>query len=148
MESETKVRWWWNLPIILLIGVLVPLGVRSLITDDNRYGWGTFSKQVVFRVNYYWLTEDGDKIMYNPGRELSGKVRNKLKRSGSTRYSTGALKSWVNNYTRYTYLNKRPNPDFKSFRAEIYYKINSLQGFHFREGSNELIIEYPTHSGE
>ena len=144
MEKKNNIKWWWNIPIILLIGILVPLGIRSIATDDNRYGWGTFSKQTSFRVNYYWVKNNGKKISYRPGKELSGKVRKKLARRGSTRYSKGALESWINNYTRYIYLNKPHSEDFVSFRAEIKYKINSTQSTLSDQGSeNLMVIEYP-----
>jgi len=144
MENVSKIKWWWNIPIILLIGILVPLGVRSFITDDNRYGWGTFSKQVVFNINYYWIMENGDKIRYRPGKELSGRVRNKIKRNGTTRYSSGALISWVNNYTRYVYLQRSRGTEAESINAEILYKINS-NNFSQIDGKkvNKVIIKYP-----
>ncbi len=144
MEEKQKMKWWWNIPIILLIGILVPLGVRSVVTDDNRYGWGTFSKQVAFRVKYYWINENGEETRYKPGKELSGKVRKKLKKSGSTRYSDGALKSWINNYARFMYMNNKPRDEIKSFRAEVFYKINSrsVKG-RDRDKADVIVIEYP-----
>lgn len=144
MENVPKVKWWWNIPIILMIGILVPLGVRSVITDDNRYGWGTFSKQVVYKIKYYWIWENGDKIIHRPGKELSGRVRNKFKGNGITRYSSGALLSWVNNYTRYIYIQRGFEPYTKSFRAEILYKMNSKYiGRNNIKNVNRVIIEYP-----
>jgi len=144
MEEKQKTKWWWNIPIILLIGILVPLGVRSVVTDDNRYGWGTFSKQVAFRVNYYWINENGEETRYRPGKELSGKVRKKLKKGGSTRYSEGALKSWINNYARYMYMNNKTRDKIRSFRAKVYYKINtrSVKG-RDRDKADVIVIEYP-----
>lgn len=149
MEEKQKIRWWWNIPIILLIVILIPLGVRSVVTDDNRYGWGTFSKQVAFKVNYYWVKENGEKVRYKPGKELSGKVRKKLKRSGTTRYSDGALRSWIRNYTRYMYNNKKIDEDFNTFRAELLYRINSRLNFSKNnEGTTFVVIEYPEQPGD
>lgn len=149
MEQKQRIRWWWNIPIIFLIGILIPLGVRSVVTDDNRYGWGTFSKQVAFRVNYYWVSGEGKKIKYRPGKELSGKVRKKLKRSGTTRYSDGALRSWIRNYADYMYKNQNTGGEMKAFRAELLYRINS--GHYFSkgsEGTNFIVIEYPEQPGD
>jgi len=67
---------------------------------------------------------NGEETRYRPGKELSGKVRKKLKKSGSTRYSDGALKSWINNYARYMYMNNKPRDEIRSFRAEVEYVIN------------------------
>jgi len=149
MEKKQKINWWWNIPIFLLIGILVPLGVRSVVTDDNRYGWGTFSKQVAFNINYYWVNENGKKQRYTPGKELSGKVRKKLKKRGSTRYSDGALKSWVRNYTEFMYLNKKKDKSMSSFRAEVTYRVNSRSTT--KPGSSKadiIVIEYPEKSEE
>lgn len=144
MEEKQKMKWWWNIPIILLIGILVPLGVRSVVTDDNRYGWGTFSKQVAFKVNYYWINKNGKEKRYRPGKELSGKDRRKLNKGGSTRYSDGALKSWINNYARYMYMNNKPRYDIRSFRAELFYKFNtrSITSKNI-DNADVIIIEYP-----
>jgi len=144
MEEKQKMKWWWNIPIILLIGILVSLGVRSVVTDDNRYGWGTFSKQVAFRVNYYWINENGEEIRYRPGKELSGKSRRKLKKGGSTRYSDGALKSWIKNYARFMYMKNKPRDEIRSFRAEVFYKINSLSvTSRDSDKADVIVIEYP-----
>lgn len=145
MGKKQNIKWWWNIPIVLLIGILVPLGVRSVITDDNRFGWGTFSKQVAFRVNYYWVNDNGKKLKYNPGKELRGKVRKKLKKRGSTRYSDGALKSWIGNYTRYMYLQNKPGEEIVSFNAELLYKINTVNA-EFRSGEKpqKILITYPS----
>ncbi len=144
MEKKQNIKWWWNIPIILLIGLLVPLGIRSIVTDDNRFGWGTFSKQTTFNIKYYWITENEKKLRYKPGKELSGRVRRKIARRGSTRYSSGALESWVNNYTRFIYLNMPHGEDIKSFRAEVRYKINSIYTPGIEQSNkNLMVIEYP-----
>jgi hypothetical protein len=144
MEEKQKIKWWWNIPIILLVVILISLGIRSIVTAVNRYGWGTFSKQVAFRVNYYWINKDGEEKRYKPGKELSGKTRKKLKKAGSTRYSDGALKSWINNYVRFMYMNNKPSDDIRSFRAEVFYKVNtrSVKG-RDRDKADVIMIEYP-----
>jgi len=144
MKEKKKIKWWWNIPIILMIVILVSLGIRSIVTADNRYGWGTFSKQVAYKVNYYWINKNGKEKRYRPGKELSGKVRKKLIKGGSTRYSDGALKSWINNYARYMYQNNNSQGDIQSFRAELFYKINSKSIKNWdREKDGLVVIEYP-----
>ena len=142
MGSPVKVKWWWNIPIILLIGILISLGIRSIVTDDNRYGWGTFSKQVVYKIEYYWVYDDGRVQRYHPGKELKGKAKRELKRFGITRYSIGALKSWVNNYLEYLYENER-GKNIKTVRAFIFYTINKKKYISGDKNSNKLTIEYP-----
>ena len=149
MENKQNIKWWWNIPIILLVGILVSLGIRSIVTDDNRFGWGTFSKQTSFSINYYWVGKDGKRQRYLPGKEINGKVRKKLKRRGSTRYSVGALESWVNNYVRYMYLNNKVSEDTGSFLAVVRYRINSTnvpgKG---NTNVNQILIEYPSNAGD
>lgn len=132
------------MPIVLLIGILVPLGIRSVITDDNRYGWGTFSKQVVYKVEYYWIYDSGEEKIYQPGNELRGKAKKKLYKLGNTRNSLGALKSWVNNYLNFLYENK-PQDDIKTVRAKILYTINKNRKIKPSGTSQKLTLEYPVH---
>ena len=149
MENKQNIKWWWNIPIILLIGILVSLGIRSIVTDDNRFGWGTFSKQTSFSINYYWVGKDGKRQRYLPGKELNGKARKKLKRRGSTRYSVGALESWVNNYVRYMYLNNKVNENTGSFLAVVRYRINSTRVPGKRSNdAKQILIEYPSNTGD
>jgi len=142
MSDPVKVKWWWNIPIILILGTLVFLGIRSVVTDDNRYGWGTFSKQIVYKIDYYWVYDDGRSEKYYPGKELRGTATGKLKSFGNTRYSTGAVKSWVGNYLRYLYENK-PGEDIKSVRAHILYTVNKSRKIKPASNSPKLSLEYP-----
>ena len=142
MSTPAKVKWWWNIPIILLIGILVPLGVRSVVTDDNRYGWGTFSKQIVYEVEYYIVYDDGEIEKYLPGNELKGIARVKLNKFGNTRYSAGAMKSWVNNYLEYLYENIHDRK-IKTVRAEVLYTINQSRRIIPTVHNRKITLEYP-----
>lgn len=137
-------RWWWNIPIILLIGILVPLGIRSIVTGDNRYGWGTFSTQVNFELSYYWVMEDGSATPYKSGNELRGEARKKLKSGyNNTRYSLGAVRSWLEGYARYMYEH-RPNDDIKAFRAVCYYQLNvDARRRIDRSEERKIVVQYP-----
>jgi len=147
MKNETKVKWWWNLPVFFMIVLFVSLGIRSIVTDDNRYGWGTFSKQVVYEVDYFWVLDNGKRIRYFPGDELLKGSVEKLNSHGNTRYSIGAVKSWVNNYISYVYLNKKPGPEVTSFIAEVEYVINisRRKKWYTMEDDkiHKIVIEYP-----
>lgn len=109
-EASSSPRWYWNLPILLLFGILVPLCTRGLIADDGRYSWGTFSKQIVYLTHYRWILRgrDGDVYYVNHSHEgeLRGDARTHLggaPRVRNTRYSLGAVKSWLTGYCRYMY---------------------------------------------
>ena len=145
MKRKTPAKWWWNIPIVLLLAILIPLGIRSVITDDNRYGWGTFSKQTVFNIRYYLVYKDGSKKRFNPGLELRGNSK-KLRSGGHTRYSTGAVKSWVKSYVRYIY---KVNQSHEILRAEavIHYKENVSRRARIKKGYRTIFIQYPDQEG-
>lgn len=147
MNQNTKVKWWWNIPIVLMIGILMFLGFRSIITDDNRYGWGTFSKQVTYVVKYYWVDEDGTQFRYFPGNELRGEAKKKLLYKYNTRYSLGAVRSWTTNYAEYMYKNRNQRR-FNSFRAEVFYEINKSRRENIDTNkSKSFIVQFPLESG-
>ena len=147
LENETKAKWWWNIPIIFMILLFISLGIRSIITKDNRYGWGTFSQQIVYEVDYFWVLKSGERIRYIPGGELFYESKSKLDSHGNTRYSIGAVKSWVNNYVKYVYLNKKPGPEVISFMAEVEYakNVSRRQKWYTIEDDkiHKIVFEYP-----
>ncbi|MCG8587184.1 MAG: hypothetical protein MI757_20960 [Pirellulales bacterium] len=144
-------RWYWSLPIILLIGILVPLGIRGFVKDDSRYSWGTFSKQIIYHVEYHWVMRDPDGSLWTTRHwhddELRGEAAQHLEslpRRLNTRYSLGAVKSWMNAYTKYMYENRAEfipqSPDVTTrsevvgFTADVWYRVNEsrrLRDRHF-----------------
>ena len=141
MRRKTPAKWWWNIPIVLLLAILIPLGIRSVITDDNRYGWGTFSKQTVFDIRYYLVYKDGTRSRYKPGTELRGRSK-MLRNKGSTRYSTGSVKSLVKSYVRYMY---KINQSHDILRAEavIRYRENVSRKRKLDKEYKTIFIQYP-----
>jgi len=98
-----------NLFIVGFLILNIGLGIRSLITDDSRFGWGMYSSQSQYRVKYAWIFADGSKKEYQPGPELKGRTRLKLKPGQhSTNYASGTMKAWISAYTRYMFENKAP----------------------------------------
>lgn len=115
--------------VLVFVLLLVGLGVRSVLTGDNRYGWGTFSSQVNWDPMYYWVTRDGVEIIHWPGEELRGEARKKIdsRRPKSSRYAFGGMKSWMRAYVRWMYDHRNeygPRTDVVGFRAVVYYRIN------------------------
>jgi len=93
-----------NLIVISFLILIVAPGVRSLVKQDNRFGWGMFSSQVKYRVEYYLVLEDSRRIKYRPDKELVGKVRGRLSSGNhSTNYGPGAALSWIRGYVNYMY---------------------------------------------
>lgn len=145
MSTGNKIltpKWWWNIPAVLLIAGSLALGIRSMIKDDNRYGWGTFSKQVNFNVEYYWILDNDQTIKHFFGGELRGEAFKKLYYN-NTRYSIGAVKAWVHDYLEFLYKNKRKN-DAKAIKAIIYYEFNINRKEPFDKHNKKiLVIQYP-----
>lgn len=141
-QQQIQPRWYWNVPIVLLIGTLVSLGVRGRILDDARYSWGTFCKQVTYEVDYRWVMRDPDGSVWTTKHwhdgELLGEALVHLEGTPqrlNTRYSLGAVKSWLSAYTHYMYENREkfipsppdattPRSKVVGFTAEMWYRIN------------------------
>lgn len=141
-QKYSDIKWYWNIPIVIMLTLLLSLGIRSLITDDNRYGWGTFLKQANYVIKYSYIKKDGSTHEYKPGNELIG-LANQIRHIGSTRYSTGFIKHSVENYLKYLYRNKN-DEEIKTFRAELYYVINKNFNHRFSKEQATLIeLSYP-----
>ncbi len=152
MQDETTIirpRWYWNIPIVLLVGILGSLGVRGLVLDDARYSWGTFCKQITYRIEYRWIRRRTDgKLEATPHSnydELRGDAKKHLAGNSkylNTRYSLGAVESWMAAYVRYMYENRdaysgqppegepAAKDEIVGFTAEAWYRVNTSRTFH------------------
>jgi len=112
--------------------------VRSLVTNDTRFGWGMFSSQVQYVVSYDWVLADGNVVTYIPGTELKGRTRGRLlPGSHTTNYAYGAAASWVKGYARYMYRHNAPLEAI-AFQAIMLHRTNKEGGY------KETIIRYPS----
>lgn len=142
LKISADIKWYWNIALVLLIVILCSLGIRSIITDDNRYGWGTYSKQVNYVIKYYYIKSDGTKFQYVPGNELIGDGNN-IRYLGNTRYSLGYIKNTVHNYLEYLY-GKSKNSEISYYEADIYYVINKNPMKSFDEDDAlKTVIKFP-----
>jgi hypothetical protein len=148
-QETSRPRWYWNVPIFVLIGILVPLGVRGLVTDDARYSWGTFCKQATYEIEYRWEMRDPDGSIVISKHwhddELRGEAKKHLAGSKrlNTRYSVGAVKSWTTAYTKYMYEHRdqlmtpaeggnERQSEVVRFTAEVFYRVNVSRKLHQR----------------
>ena len=166
-------RWYWNIPIVLLVGILGSLGVRGVIKDDAQYSWGTFCKQITYQIEYQWVfeTADGERYIETHWHddELRGDADTHLRGNSAyrnTRYSLGAVKDWVNAYVKYMYENRdkffTPSSNGEparrdkivGFTAVVWYRVNVSRTFreaHFAElmekgetnSPKQLFFSYP-----
>jgi hypothetical protein len=158
-NETTQPRWYWNVPILLLVGILVSLGIRGLIKDDARYSWGTFCKQVIYEVDYRWVMRDPDGTEWTIKHEHEGELRGEAKthleglpKQLNTRYSLGAVKSWIAAYTRYMFEHSDdfvlpPQSKVVGFTAEVAYRENvsrKLRVSNFKETEKDSAAESPT----
>ena len=113
-----------NLVIIVWVVGLCALGVRALIAEDARYGFGMFAHKVRYEVEYFWVYDDGREEPYVPGRELKGRTQVRLTpgKSLTSHYATGAMKSWVGGYVEYMYSHHAP-PASRAFKAVVVHQI-------------------------
>ena len=117
-------RIFLNAVIILFVLAVVTLGIRSLLVNDSRYGWGMFASQTDYMVSYIIHYKDRTDT-YHTGAELRGLARIKLSpgRRSLTRYGIGTLRSWLGNYTCYIYKNNKTEGVLFA-EARVIYTIN------------------------
>ncbi len=146
-EIVVSPGWWWNLPIILMVGILVPLGVRSQLTHDSRYGWGTFGRQTIYQMKYQWEFEDGRREIYWPGDELRQEARKHVgsSRQLNTRYGLGAILVWIQGYGRYMWEH-RPE-GVRAFHVVLRYELDKTRRLRLSKSASELRFHYPTEAG-
>lgn len=99
-----------SLIAVSFVVTLLSLGVRSLVTQDTRFGWGMFSHQTSFVITYDWVFPDGShKQILDTRTDLPG--RQSIISGGrfhTTRYGVGAVRLWVNSYLIYLYERRLP----------------------------------------
>ncbi|MEM7480684.1 MAG: hypothetical protein AAF481_05890 [Acidobacteriota bacterium] len=133
---------------MLLLGILVPLGVRSLVTDDSRYGWGTFGRQTIYTLTYLWEFEDGRREIYEPGDELRDDARKLLDspRQRNTRYGPGAIPIWIRAYGRYMW-ERRP-AEARAFHAVLRYEFDKSRRLELSDAAASRSFRYPEETSE
>ncbi len=126
----------WNLVLVGFLAMLVSLGIRTLVFEDARLGWGMFSYQMNYQTRYEWVMEDGT-TRAESGLDLRGKTKGYLgeTRPHRTRYGVGAMKTWLHSYVRHMYRQRRP-AGAVAFRAVVDYTINYGQ-------PRQLVVEHP-----
>jgi len=99
-----------SLIAVSFVVTLLSLGVRSLVAQDTRFGWGMFSHQTSFVITYDWVFPDGShKQILDTRTDLPG--RQSIISGGrfhTTRYGVGAVRLWVNSYLIYLYERRLP----------------------------------------
>ena len=139
--------WWWNLPFLLMVGILVPLGVRTLVTKDSRYGWGTFGRQTIYQLEYQWEFEDGRREVYRPVDDLRKDARKLLdsSRQRNTRYGFGAIVVWIRGFGRYMW-ERRPERA-TAFHTVLRYELDKSRRLPLSQDALELRFQYPPRTG-
>ena len=137
MNESVMTRVLRQAAVIGFLGVFVTLGVRTLVAQDARLGWGMFTYQINYQLSYEWVLEDGT-TRPQQAIDLDGKVRSYIgdSRSRRTRYGRGALRSWLRCYCRHMHRERRP-ADAIAFRAVASYTVNHGE-------PQEMIVEYPS----
>lgn len=126
-----------NAIVIAFVTMLASLGIRSLILEDARLGWGMFGYQTNYTVSYEWILRDGS-TRKQPGRDLAGRTLKYLDDTlpHRTRYGRGAIRGWMRSYLEYMHEHYLP-PDAVGIRAVVSYRINKLGD------RRELVVQVP-----
>ena len=108
--SVPEVGIQWKILVFVYLFILIAPVIRTRLVLDSRFGWGMFSDQLSYRIEYTLLYQDGRTEPYFPGDELRGRARRFLgNRPTQVRYGIGALRYWLRNYTRYLMENHAPD---------------------------------------
>jgi hypothetical protein len=125
----------WTVLILAWLCFYVFLGVRTLALDDARYGWGMFSKQIDYWIDFYWITESGESIPMKVRSDFKGEARNFIDggRHVRTRYGSGMIRHAVTSYLDYR-LDRADRPAGSAGAgARIEYSVNHSEEFQTTE---------------
>ncbi len=124
------VALWRHVLVAVWAFGLLGLGVRSLVTDDSRYGFGMFSHKVMYRLQYTWVMENGRRVAHKPGDELRGVAKSYLRTDRLIRsyYATGSMKAQVKDYTAYMVI-QHPRAGAAKFEAKVRHRKYNEDSF-------------------
>ncbi len=114
----SDIKFHQQVVVVVFITLLTGLGVRSVCTQDARFGWGMFVHKTEYEISYYRF-EGEQAVKFRPLKGLKGEVARRLTKSSYTWYGIGAVRSWVQAYLNYLSQNEDG-----VFEAEIQYRIN------------------------
>ena len=146
--EQCRGPWWGHAAVILLLGTLLLLGIRSQITKDSRYGWGTFGRQTIYLMTYEWEFEDGRREVYKPGDELRDDAYKLMssKRQRNTRYGPGAIPIWIRAYSKYMW-ERRPEGAV-AFHTTMVYEYDKSRRKELSPDAPVKTYRYPAIDGE
>lgn len=136
MSSSRSIALLKNLAVITFVVGLPAFGVRSVATQDSRFGWGMFHQHTEFLIHYEWAYPDGShQGVANTAADLP--ARQSIisgDRTHTTRYGVGALRRWIGSHPEHLYKQRKPE-GAEAVRARLVYVINQerveLQVLHY-----------------
>lgn len=123
------------------------LAAWSFTTGDSRFGWGMFSRNTEYGIQYRWILEDGSQVRFQPGKELrsgSRKIhtpRRHRSRRRNTRYGLTTLRTWIAGYIEWMYQNKR-HEGAAAIEATVLYRVDEIPGPGGRP-PDRFVVRYP-----
>ena len=111
--------------VLIPILFFVLLGVRSLLLQDFRWGWGMFGHHTAYMLQVHWVN-NGVKTPVGTTEFANGKVLKRLRTNEvlRTNYGIGAVKSWVGYYGAHLHR-KMKKAGHDSLEIEIEFQINN-----------------------
>lgn len=114
----------WHLVPAVFVGGLLFLGVRSLVVDDARFGWGMFKEYIFVDVDYAWVMRDGTLRPHWPGAEARGLAYRVDGQPGRIHgYGRGGMHRWIGGYLSWR-ARRDPPPGAVALRAVAEWKVN------------------------
>jgi len=133
LPAVIRAGWLRQVVVVAFLAGMLALCVRSLVTDDARFGWGMFGTNVAYTVHYEWQLADGSRVTYRPGNELAG-IAMRLAQAPEApwlprtfAHGSGALRAWIRAYQAYLFDTRRP-PDAVAIEARLRSSANPVPG--------------------
>lgn len=123
-NTPLSVPWYYHVFVALFVVFFVGVSLVQFARKDTRFGWGMFSHETRYTIEYGWNI-NGQERIFLPQGELRGRTREMIMANTplSTRYGLGALRTWVRGYVKYMYTEATPSQG-AFFYADIAYEVN------------------------
>lgn len=128
-SKKTKLAYLGkNFLVLAFLVFLIGLGLRSLILQDARGGWGMFGHFIQYKVKYEWVLMDGETLPFHTAGRLAKKASKYVgdDKRHKTVYNIYHMRSAVRAYVKYLYETVRPG-NAVAMRAHLSFAVDELK---------------------
>ena len=129
VPPSRRTRTWLTLLILLFFGFHGLLSLRSAVLRDDRYGWRMFPNVGFYRIEYAWITNEGERRGFVPTKQEVVTRGHRLiiprtrRRWRDVWYSDGMVRVIIDGYAKHMGETRRPSWA-SAFEARLQLRIN------------------------